>query len=165
MSDGAHGKRWCCHPNSAAATAVSTTHVARNYRYTQEGARRSVDAVLLVAERGTPHVLLIQVSARPRCRAFGRWLSVCQRHTRGLAGGRASVMPTCSTTCVTDWRFCQSSVQVHGGVFRLPGGKLRPGEEGGDSYLMRFPSPLPAAVATLHVSPAEHAWCIPCLCY
>ena len=30
-------------------------------RYEQEGTRRSVDAVMLVAERNIPHVLLIQV--------------------------------------------------------------------------------------------------------
>ena len=32
----------------------------RMCRYEQEGTRRSVDAVMLVAERNIPHVLLIQ---------------------------------------------------------------------------------------------------------
>lgn len=98
--------------------------------------RRSVDAVMLVAERNTPHVLLIQVhhccephdpGANDRCRLpcccgiiYQTGTGCCGHGVgMGVAWSRAS-NPAAHALLV----------QVHGGFFRLPGGRLRPGEEG-----------------------------------
>ena len=69
---------WCV-PESCQPTRL--TRCCRRCRYPKQGARRSVEAVLLVQEHRFPHVLLLQ----------------------------------------------------SGDNFRLPGGRLRPGEPGADS--------------------------------
>ena len=94
-------------------------------RHAAEGARRTVEAVLLVNEHRHPHVLLLQVSAASE---------VCPRDTR-----------------VPDW----AGLQVDKDTYTLPGGKLKPGEEEVDGLKRKLRVKLAPSAAALGLAQPE----------
>ena len=98
-------------------------------RYAAEGARRTVEGIILVNEHSHPHVLLLQ--ARTRWAARGR-------SDRAASAARGAALT--------------ARRQVEGGQFALPGGKLKPGEDEVEGLKRKLRSKLAPAASSVAIN-------------